>query len=51
MAEPSEERRVLLGSAALADVITKKVGKSGIIYAPSDWAGAEVLVVRQRDGK
>jgi len=48
MAEPSEERRVLLGSAALADVITKKVGKSGIIYAPSDWAGAEVLVVRQR---
>ncbi len=51
MGEPSEERRVLLGSAALSDVLEKKVGKSGLIYAPSDWAGAEVIIVRKRDGK
>jgi len=46
--ETSKDPRVVIELTSSSQMLVKTVGKSGIVYLPSDWAGTEVIVVRRR---
>ena len=46
--ETAKDPRIVIELTSASQMLVKTVGKSGIVYLPSDWIGCEVIVVRRK---